>query len=69
MFLAASVYYFFLVVFVIRYETTAAARWALLFIVRTFSNDAVTVAVRASFHVCPSSRSFTPLRHVSKITK
>jgi hypothetical protein len=63
MFLSASVYYFFLVV-VIRYETTAAARWALLFIVRTFSNDAITVAVRASFHVCLLSRSVTPLRHV-----
>src|SRR3954468_19140459 len=31
-----SAYYFFMVVVIIRYETTAAARWALLFIVRTF---------------------------------
>jgi len=47
----SSPYYFFmLVVFVIRYETTAAARWALLFIVRTFFNYAFAVALWASFH-------------------
>jgi hypothetical protein len=46
------VYYFFLaVVVVIRYETTATARWALLFIVRAFFNDTVTVAVWTGFHV------------------
>ena len=44
--------YFFLAVVVIRYETTAAARWALLFIVRAFLNDTVTVAVWTGFHVC-----------------
>ena len=47
-----SAYYFFMVVVIIRYETTAAARWALLFIVRTFFNDAFTVAVWTSFHTC-----------------
>jgi len=48
----SSPYYFFmLVVFVIRYETTAAARWALLFIVRTFFNYAFAVAPWTSFHV------------------
>jgi hypothetical protein len=34
----------FFIVVVIRYETTAAAPWALLLIVRTFFNDAVAVA-------------------------
>jgi hypothetical protein len=38
------VYYFFLAVVVIRYETTATTRWALLFIVCLF-DDTVTVAV------------------------
>ena len=45
-----SVYYFFLAV-VVRYETTATARWALLFIVRAFFNDTVTVAIWTGFHV------------------
>jgi hypothetical protein len=45
-------YYFFLAVVVIRYETTATARWALVFIVRAFFNDTVTVAVWTGFHVC-----------------
>jgi len=48
------VYYFFLAVVVIRNETTATARWALLFIVRTFFSDTITVAVWTSFHVCAS---------------
>jgi hypothetical protein len=56
----ASLYYFFVVIVVIRYKTTAAARWALLLIVRTFFNDAITIAVRTSFHVCLSRQSFTP---------
>jgi hypothetical protein len=42
-------YYFFLAVVVIRYETTATARWALLFIVRAFFNDTITVAVWTVF--------------------
>jgi hypothetical protein len=45
-------YYFFLAVVVIRYETTATARWALLFIVRAFFNDTITVAVWTGFHAC-----------------
>jgi hypothetical protein len=46
------VYYFFLaVVVVIRYETAATARWALLFIVRAFFNDTVTVTIWTGFHV------------------
>ena len=43
---------YFFVVIVIRYETTAAARWASLLIVRTLFNDAITVAVWTGFHVC-----------------
>jgi len=42
--------YYFFVVIVIRYETAAAARWALLFIVRTFFNDAFAIALWAGFH-------------------
>jgi hypothetical protein len=45
------VYYFFLAVVVIGYETTATARWALLFIVRAFFNDTVTVAIWTGFHM------------------
>ena len=40
------------VVVIIGYVTTAAARWALLFIVRIFSMTTVTVAVWTSFHLC-----------------
>jgi hypothetical protein len=40
-----------LAVVVIGCETTATARWALLFIVRTFFKDTITVAVWAGFHV------------------
>jgi hypothetical protein len=40
-----------MVVVVVRYETTATARWALLFIVRAFFNDTITVAVWTGFHV------------------
>ena len=47
-------YYFFPVVVVIRYETTATARWALPFIVRAFFDDTITVAVWTGFHVCAS---------------
>jgi len=43
-------YYFFGVI-VIRYETTAAARRALLFIVCAFFNYAFAVAIWTSFHV------------------
>ena len=45
------VYYFLLAVAVIRYETTATARWTLLFIVRAFFSDTITVAVWTGFHV------------------
>ena len=44
-------YYFFLAIVLIRYETTATARWALLFIVRAFFDDTITVAVWTGFHV------------------
>ena len=39
------------VVVVIRYETTATARWALPFIVRASFNDTITVAIWTGFHV------------------
>jgi len=48
------VYYIFLAVVVIRYETTATARRALLLIVRAFFNNTITIAVWAGFHVCLS---------------
>jgi hypothetical protein len=54
------VYYFFLAVVVIRYETTATARWALLFIVRAFFNDTITVAVWTGFHVRLMEMLHTP---------
>jgi hypothetical protein len=38
-------------VVVVRYETTATARWALPFIVRAFFIDTITVAVWTGFHV------------------
>jgi hypothetical protein len=41
-----------MVVGIVGYETTATACWALLFIVRAFSNDPITVAVWTCFHVC-----------------
>jgi hypothetical protein len=56
-----SPYYFFGVI-VIRYETTAAARRALLFIVRAFFKNAFTVAIWTSFHVHLMSRSLAPGR-------
>jgi hypothetical protein len=48
------VYYFFPAVVVIRYETTATARWALPFIIRAFFDDTIAVAVWTGFHVCAS---------------
>src|SRR5262249_25329501 len=36
---------------VIRYDTTATARWTLPFIFRAFFNDTITVAVWTGFHV------------------
>jgi hypothetical protein len=49
------------VVVVIRYETTATARWALLFIIRASFNDTITVAVRAGFHVRLMGKLTTPI--------
>jgi hypothetical protein len=40
-----------MVVVVLRHDTAAAARWTLLFIVRAFFNDTITVAVWTGFHV------------------
>jgi hypothetical protein len=38
-------------VIVIRYETTATARWTSLLIVRAFFNYTITVAVWTRFHL------------------
>jgi hypothetical protein len=40
-----------MVVVVLRHDTAAAARWTLLFIVRAFFNDTITVAVWTGFHL------------------
>ena len=60
-----------MVVVIIRYETTAAARWALLFIVRTFFNDAFTVrnflATRASVDGISNSGAMVASRKASRI--
>ena len=58
-----SAYYFFIVI-VIRYETTAAARWALPLIVRTLFNNAITVAVWTCFHVCLPANTSASLSSV-----
>ena len=49
---AGGACYLFIMI-VIRHETTAAARWALLLIVRTLSNDAIPVAVWTGFGFHP----------------
>jgi hypothetical protein len=56
--LVARPYYFFMVI-VIRYETTATARWTLLFVVGTLFNYAFTVALWTSFHRRASFNSTT----------
>jgi hypothetical protein len=60
--LAVSAGYFFIII-IIRHETTAAAPRALLLIVRTLFNDAITVAVRTGFHVCLPMDIFARLTH------
>jgi hypothetical protein len=60
-------YYFFLTVVVIRHETTATARWALLFIVSAFFNDTITVAVWTGFHACASWDATKPTRFYSPV--
>jgi hypothetical protein len=55
---AGSACYFFIV---IGYETTTAARWALLLIVRTLFNDAITVAFWTGFHMCLPVEIFASL--------
>jgi hypothetical protein len=60
---AGSVSHFFIIIIVIRHETTATARWALPLIVRALFNDAVTVAVWTGFgfHVCLAIDIFASL--------
>jgi hypothetical protein len=50
-----------MVVVVIRYETKATARGALLFIVCAFFNDTITVAVWTGFHVRLMQCDHTPM--------
>src|SRR5215469_15108830 len=57
---AGSACYLFIII-VIRHETTAAAPWALLLIVRTLFNDAITIAVWTGFHVCLPVDTFAGL--------
>ena len=56
-----------MLVVVVRYETTATAGWALLFIVRAFFNDTITVAVWTGFHVYASWDATTPPRLYSLV--
>jgi len=61
----SCVYDVLIVVVVVRYKTTPTARRALLFIVRAFFNDTITVAVWTGFHVrliamLPHSRDHIP---------
>jgi hypothetical protein len=50
----SACYFFIFIIIVIGHETTTTARWALLLIVRTLFNDAITVALWTGFgfHVC-----------------
>jgi hypothetical protein len=41
--------YYFFILLIIGHKATAAARWTLAFILRTFFNDAITVAVWTGF--------------------
>jgi hypothetical protein len=55
-----------MVVVVVRYETTATARWALLLLVHAFFGDTITVAVWTGFHVCASWDADERPRHVDR---
>jgi hypothetical protein len=46
---SAGSYYFVIVVVIIRYKPTAAARWASLFIIRAYFNNAFTITVWTRF--------------------
>ncbi len=56
---ARCFYYLFMIVAVISYKAKATARRALTFVVRTFVNDTIAIAVWTSFHfhVCVSKSS------------
>src|SRR5690348_4783847 len=56
----SCVYYFFLAIVVIRYETTATACRALLFVVRALFNDAIPIAIWTGFHLRTSSDAYAP---------
>src|SRR5215470_5278198 len=63
---AGSACYFFIII-VIRDETTAAAPWALLLIVRTLFNDAITVALWTGLHVCLPVEIFASLPRLQSV--
>jgi hypothetical protein len=50
-----------------RHKTLAAARWALLLIVRAFFNDAITVALWTGLHVCLSMDTSANLSRTSRL--
>ena len=52
---------YFFVIIAVWHETTTSARWALLLIVRTLFNDAITVALWAGFHVALPVDTFAGL--------
>ena len=55
--IAQCLYYFFMIVVVIRYKTKATARRALMLVVCIFVDDTIAIAVWTSFHVCASKFS------------
>jgi hypothetical protein len=49
----SSCYFLIVTVIVVRHETAAAARWALLLIIGALFNDAITIAIWTGFHCVP----------------
>ncbi len=52
----ASSYYLFVIVAVIRHETTASTGWAPLLFVGAFFNNPIAIAIRAGLHACLPGR-------------
>ena len=55
--IARCLYYFFMIVVIIRYKTKATTRRALTFVVRISVNDTIAIAVWTCFHVSASKAS------------
>jgi hypothetical protein len=68
---AACLYYFFMAVVVIRYETKATASRALTFIVRVFVDDtiAITVWTNFCFHLAAPAHSLVGDRRIPIIKR